>query len=160
MNSNLYSHMLDRGNRLQENVEADLDVDGMIILEWIIKNELGGVSSGSEHGRVAGRYERGYELSGFVKGGKLSGQLSDSQLIYNHAPWRYFGPNNRTHCPVNVFFMRIQESDIGSGGGGALRGSHDSPLLSAQAAVLLTPSQMRRHKRRLGRRSTHHVALF
>jgi hypothetical protein len=112
--------MLDRGNRLQENVEADLDVDGMLILEWIIRNGVGGwgvVSSSSEHGRVAGRYERGYELSGFVKGGKLSDQLSNSQLIYNHAPWRYFSPNNRTYCPLNVFFMWIQESDIGSGGG-------------------------------------------
>jgi hypothetical protein len=50
----------------------DLDVNGRIILKYILRNRLCGLnSSGSGQGPVAGSCEHGNEPSGFVKARNL-----------------------------------------------------------------------------------------
>jgi hypothetical protein len=53
---------------------VDLDVDGRIILKWILGNRMEGCgldSSGSEYGPVAGSCKHGDEPSGSIKGGEF-----------------------------------------------------------------------------------------
>jgi hypothetical protein len=52
----------------------DLDVDGRIILEWILENRKGKcelVSSGSGWGPVEGSCEHGNEPSSSIRGGEF-----------------------------------------------------------------------------------------